>query len=280
MGRSACLSSPTNAQDLLRNGAHHPHGPVHHGVAILRPCLIFLLHLLSGSLLAQNSNNQLWMDGIVGRSFASYYMAECEFSYQTLLSDQDRWESLNISPSLEASPTAHWSFMVGLPYSYTIQRTGLNTQELRAQLGLKYNFTPFKRAQLRLNARFEARRMYTQGDVAAERSHRSRLRTELVVPLDVKSYDSDTMWYGLLDAEAFFIVDQDLNERFANRSRTRIGLGRKFSYNWRAELIYTMQRSRDAIDDEDMTSDNIIRLRVKYYFTPRSRSQAAGDNAN
>ena len=102
-------------------------------------CIVATI-LLAGTAGAQGSNTQLWTDGIIGRSFASYYMAECELSYQTLLSDQDRWESLNVSPSLEASPTAHWSFMVGLPYSYTIQRTGLNTSELRTQLGAKYNF--------------------------------------------------------------------------------------------------------------------------------------------
>ncbi|MBL7982538.1 MAG: DUF2490 domain-containing protein [Flavobacteriales bacterium] len=229
---------------------------------------------------AQTSNTQLWADGILGRSFGSYYMAECEFSYQTLLSDQDRWESLNISPSLEVSPTAHWSFMVGLPYSYTIQRTGLDTEELRAQFGLKYNFTPFNRVQLRLNARYELRRMQTVGEPGTERAQRSRLRAECVIPLDVKSYDSDTMWYGILDGEAFITVDQDVSERFANRMRLRAGLGRKFCYNWRAELIYTLQRSRDAIADEERSTDNIIRLRVKYYFTPRSRSQAAGDNTN
>jgi hypothetical protein len=170
--------------------------------------------------------------------------------------------------------------MMGLPYSYTIQRTGFDTEELRAQLGIKYNFTPFQRVQLRLNTRFEARRMYTAGDEAVERSHRTRIRAEMAIPLDVASYDSDTMWYGLLDAEAFFVLDQDLNERFANRSRTRIGLGRKFSYNWRAELIYTLQYSRDAIDDEEGTADNIIRFRVKYYFTPRSRTRTGGDHAN
>lgn len=229
---------------------------------------------------AQTSNTQLWMDGILGHGFGSYYMAECELSYQTLLSDQDRWVSLNISPTLEASPTAHWSFMVGLPYSYTIQRTGLDTEELRAQLGIKYTFTPFQRVQFRLNSRFEARRLYTVGDDAVQRSQRTRLRAELAIPLDVTNYSSDTMWYALLDAEAFFVLDQDLKERFANRSRTRIGLGRKFSYNWRAELIYTLQTSRDAIDDEERSTDNIIRVRVKYYFTPRSRSQARGDNAN
>ncbi|MBL8003438.1 MAG: DUF2490 domain-containing protein, partial [Flavobacteriales bacterium] len=200
--------------------------------------------------------------------------------YQTLLSDQDHWESLNVSPSLEVSPTAHWSFMVGLPYSYTIQRTGLNTSELRTQFGAKYNFTPFARTQVRLNTRYEMRRLRDTGSDAVERAQRLRLRGELVVPLDVRSYDSDSMWYAMLDGEVFFSEDPDLSERFANRTRFRIGLGRKFSYNWRSELIYTLQRSRDAIGDDDLTQDNIIRFRVKYYFSPRSRPTAGGDSAN
>lgn len=236
--------------------------------------------ILSHTTAAQDANTQLWMDGILGRSFASYYMAECELSYQTLISEHERWESLNISPSLEVSPTAHWSFMAGLPYSYTIQRTDLNTAELRLQLGAKYNFTPFERAQLRLNARYELRRMRNEESAAVERAQRTRLRAELVLPLDVRSYDSDTMWYGIADAEVFITMDQDVSERFANRMRLRTGFGRKFSYNWRAELIYTLQRSRDALSDDDPSTDNIIRLRLKYYFTPRSRSNAAGDNAN
>jgi hypothetical protein len=98
--------------------------------------------------------------------------------------------------------------------------------------------------------------------------------------LDVRSYDSDSMWYAILDGEAFVSEDPDLSERFANRTRVRIGLGRKFSYNWRSELIYTLQRSRDAIADDDLTLDNIIRFRVKYYFTPRARAKCAGDSAN
>jgi hypothetical protein len=250
----------------------------------LLPCAARLCHiaacLLPLSAGAQGANTQLWMDGILGRSFASYYMAECELSYQTLLSDQDRWESLNVSPSLEVSPTAHWSFMLGLPYSYTVQRTGLNTAELRTQFGAKYNFTPFARTQLRLNARYEVRRMRDTGSDTVERAQRLRLRAELVIPLDVRSYDSDSMWYAILDGEAFVSEDPDLSERFANRTRVRIGLGRKFSYNWRSELIYTLQRSRDAIADDDLTLDNIIRFRVKYYFTPRARAKCAGDSAN
>lgn len=239
-----------------------------------------LFCLLRHDTVAQTSNTQLWLDGIVGKSFASYYMAECEFSYQTLLSDQERWESLNASPSLEISPTGHWSFLAGLPLSYTIQQDGYNTFELRAQFGAKYNFTPFDRVQVRLNSRYEIRQVSTVDTDEVQRSQRTRWRAEVVVPLDVRSYDSDTMWYAMADGEAFITLDQDVSERFANRSRFRLGVGRKCSYNWRAEAIYTLQRSRDAISDAEYSTDNIIRLRIKYYFTPRSRAQAHGDNAN
>ncbi len=229
---------------------------------------------------AQQANTQLWLDGIIGKSFASYYMAECEFSYQALLSDQSRWESLNASPTLEVSPTAHWSFLVGVPLSYTVQQEGYNTFEWRAQLGAKYTFTPFQRVQTRLNLRFEDRSLTDQENGEVQRSQRTRMRAEVVVPLDSKSYDADTFWYALADGEAFITMDDDVQERFANRVRLRLGLGRKFSYNWRAEAIYTLQLSRDAIADDDLSVDNIIRLRIKYYFTPRSRSIAKGDNAN
>ncbi len=229
---------------------------------------------------AQTSNTQLWMDGIVGHGFGGYFMAECEFSYQTLLSDQQPWESLNVSPSLEVSPTAHWSFLVGVPYGYTIQQEGYNTAEVRLQLGAKYTFTPFNRVQTRLNTRYELRQVRDTGTDSLQRSQRLRLRAEFAIPLDVRSYDNDTMWYALADGETFLTMDQDVKERFANRVRFRVGLGRKFSYNWRAEVIYTLQRSRDAIGDEDFSTDNIIRLRLKYYIKQRSRSQAQGDNAN
>jgi hypothetical protein len=242
--------------------------------------MVGLLVLLAGQATAQTTNTQLWLDGIVGHGFSGYYMAECEFSYQTLLKDQYPWSSLNVSPTLEVSPTAHWSFLAGVPYSYTVQKEGFTTAEVRLQLGARYTFTPFKRVQTRLNSRYELRQVRTIDTDSVQRSQRLRLRAEVVVPLDVRSYDSDTMWYAIADAESFLVMDQDVKERFANRTRVRLGIGRKFSYNWRSELIYTLQRSRDGISDEDYSTDNIIRLRIKYYFTPRARNLARGDNAN
>jgi len=207
-------------------------------------------------------------------------MSECEFSNQTLLADQGRWESLNAGPSLEVSPTAHWSFLARLTLSCTTHQEGYKTFEWRAQLGVKYTFNPFQRVQTRLNLCYEDRNLTDRENGEVQRSQRTRVRAEVVVPLDSRTYSADTRWYALADAEAFITRDQLAQERFANRLRIRIGLGRKFSCNWRAEAIYTLQRSSDGIGDDTPSTDHILRLRFKYYFTPRGRSLARGDNTN
>ena len=217
------------------------------------------------------SDNQLWVDGIIGRNFGGTYMFETEFSYQTLLSAQDHWYSLNATPSLEASISPHMDLVSALPLSYTIQNDTSNTSEVRGMLGARYYFTPFKRVQTRLLARWEERFVRDEESREVDRSDRLRVRAEVALPLDNVNWYTDTMWYALADVETFFTATDDAPERFANRLRTRIGVGRKFSYNLRLEFIYTLQRSRNAIADTDPTTDNIFRLRVKYYFTPRVR---------
>ncbi|MFN3874819.1 MAG: DUF2490 domain-containing protein [Flavobacteriales bacterium] len=229
---------------------------------------------------AQWNNTQLWLDGVVGHGFASMWMAECEFSRQELLSEGEHWVSHSVLPSVDVSPTAHWSFMAGALFSRTRQDDDRDTWEWRGRLGIKYTFTPFKRVRTRLNLRQEYRRQGIAGEAFDERSQRTRLRAEVLVPLDADSYDMDTLWYALLDAEAFIVLDRDLNERFANRTRWRLGVGRKLSYNWRAEAIFMLQTNRESISGIEPTYDPIARLRLKYYFTPQSRRRAMGMGEN
>ena len=250
-----------------------------------RALVSVLLMLASiGSACAQTTtpDQQLWIDGIVGKNFSGIYMAETEFSYQLLLRGNNPWVSYNASPSLERSMGPHWDLMVGVPLSYTAQDSATNTFETRLQFGARVHFTPFKRVQTRLLARYEQRYLTELEPVhETEQSARARIRAEVIVPLDVSSYASDSMWYALADFETFITLDRDLHERFANRTRARFGIGRKFSYNVRAEFIYCYQRSRTAIDDTGFTDDSIFRLRFKYYFTPRNRRPStSGDNAN
>jgi hypothetical protein len=229
--------------------------------------------------MAQGSS-QLWMDGILGKTFEGIYRADAEFGYRTLVSSGSNWESFRLAPRMEAAPTAHWTFLLGAPFIFTDQQEGGNTFEARVQVGAKYNFTPFRRVQSRLNLRYEFRSVEDEGEDLRQNSQRLRIRAEVVVPLDTDNYRADTMWYAMADAEAFLSADQDVDERFANRARVRVGAGRKFSYNWRMELIYTVQQSRNSIEDADPSVDNILRLRFKYYFTPRVRRAELEHHAN
>ncbi|MEX1132534.1 MAG: DUF2490 domain-containing protein [Flavobacteriales bacterium] len=217
------------------------------------------------------STGQLWLDGTVYKTFASYYRAQTEFGYRTLVSGGSYWESYRVAPRMEIAPTPHWTFMVGAPLVFTQQQEGPNSYEARLQLGAKYDFTPFKRVRTRLYLRYEYRSVKTEIDDLVQNTNRARLRAEVLVPLNTDNHSADTMWYALGDVEAFIGRDQDVDERFANRARVRIGAGRKFSYNWRVEAIYTLQESRNSIEDTDPSVDNIIRLRLKYYITPRVR---------
>ena len=230
---------------------------------------------------AQETNNQLWVDGIIGRNIAGIYMFETEFSYQTLLSDQDRWQSLNATPSLELSLGPHVDLVSGIPLSYTVQNDSTKTAEVRGMLGMRYYFTPFKRVQTRMLVRWEERFVRDEETYDVVQSDRLRVRAEVALPLDDINWHTDTMWYALADVEAFFTASEDAPERFANRLRARIGAGRKFSYNWRLEFIYTVQRSRNALEDLDPSTDHIFRFRLKCYLTPRVRKlQDAGGTGN
>ena len=216
------------------------------------------------------------MDGRhLGQGVREHYKGDLELGYRTLLSGGSAWESLRVAPRLEVAPTAHWTFLAGVVLVYHDLEGSDNTEERRVQLGTKYNFTPFKRVQTRLNLRYEYRSIRSDGEEQEQRSDRLRVRAEVVVPLDTRNFHSDTMWYAMGDVEGFVTQDQQADERFASRARMRVGLGRKFNYNWRAEAIYTMQQSRNSLTDEDPSLDNIIRLRVKYYFTPKGRKKAS-----
>jgi hypothetical protein len=75
----------------------------------------------------------------------------------------------------------------------------------------------------------------------------------------------DRVRYLLADWE-WFVPVADLEERFANRQRIRTGLGYGRNFHWRFEVIYAWTRSRETIEDDFATSDNIFNIRVKRVF--------------
>jgi hypothetical protein len=88
---------------------------------------------------------------------------------------------------------------------------------------------------------------------------------------DVTTFELSPPWahdyvrYLLADWE-WFVPVADLEERFANRQRIRTGLGYRRNFHWRFEVIYAWTRSRETIEDDFATSDNIFNIRVKRVF--------------
>ena len=79
---------------------------------------------------------------------------------------------------------------------------------------------------------------------------------------------TNKLWYALADYEEFIVLDQQLAERYANRRRARLGLGYRLSYKHRFELSYTLQKSRNEIEGDFKSSDNVIQFKYKMFLNP------------
>jgi hypothetical protein len=89
-------------------------------------------------------------------------------------------------------------------------------------------------------------------------------------------YSGDKLWYAIVDGESFIVLDQDVNERFANRFRLRAGIGYRISYSFRVEFVYTLQQSKNTIEGDFSTTDNIFRFRLKQYLRKTKPSDVSG----
>ena len=85
------------------------------------------------------------------------------------------------------------------------------------------------------------------------------------MPLNKERLTDDGARYLLTDWE-WFIPLSDQDERFANKQRIRAGFGYRRTFAWRFEALYIWTRSRNTIEDDFDTSDNIINIRVKRFF--------------
>lgn len=207
--------------------------------------------------------------------FANSFNIENAFVYSTLL-NTPRWRSFDYSPTLEYSVTSNIDIMLGATFSYTDQTEDYNTFEVRPVLGSRIHITPNQRILTRVLVRMEQRNFKNLDTREWDTSLRSRIRAEMLVPINKKSSYEDKLLYGIADAEWFFTVDNDVNERFSNRFRLRTGVGYRLSYSSRFEFIYMMQQSKNAITDSFYTSDNVFRFRYKHYLRKKKPTKMSG----
>lgn len=241
-----------------------------------RTLLAFVLFFAGHKLHAQTSTAQLWNEYMANFAVKSKGNIEGAATYSTVLSSP-KWRALDLQITPEYAVNKRLDIMAAFLYSNTFQDASLSTVELRGTIGARVHLTPDKRIQARLLARLEQRNLRQKGTDSWDQSVRSRLRAETVVPINAKSMSKPSnLWYALLDAEAFIKHDKDLKERFANRARFRAAAGYKLSPAFRFELMYTLQSSRNGIEEDISSIENIIRFRVKHYIAKKTHAVKEG----
>ncbi|MFN3841146.1 MAG: DUF2490 domain-containing protein [Cyclobacteriaceae bacterium] len=236
--------------------------------------MAFVFFQLPLLLKSQSVNEQIWAEYMLNYPFAQNWNIENAFTYSTLMGTP-KWRAYDYSVTLEWSVNPYVNLITQGIVSYTNQTDPYSTLELRPVFGTRVQFTPDKRIQTRLFIRLEQRNF--KDLEAREWSHvyRPRARAEAIIPLNKKSYFEDNLWYAITDIE-FLFINQDVEERFANRFRWRIGGGYRIRYNLRFEFMYMLQASRNTLEDDFETSDNIFRFRVKQYLRKYKPSTAQG----
>jgi hypothetical protein len=223
--------------------------------------------ILSIPLYAQR-DEQLWLDFQLDYPFANQYLLETTASYQTLLSKEDKWRSLSLTPTFEFLAFRRFDFLLNVPMAYTLQTTDVNSFEMAPSLGIRFHISQGKRINARLIYKLEERFFYQMETKDWETSNRSRLKGEVWISINGPNLFTDKVWYAILDYEEYFVTDQQLDERYANRRRGRIGAGYRLDYKNRFELIYTRQSSRNEIEGEYISNDNVFQLRYKIFLNP------------
>jgi len=213
-------------------------------------------------------DEQLWFDFQLSYPFGGRFLLENTTTYQTLLNPKEKWRSISISPTFEWSLFTWLDLLSEVGIGYTLQKEGSHSWDIMPMVGGRFFITQGKRIDTRLVLRYQLRYFRQVEAEDWDVSNRTRLRGEIFVCINGPNIFTDKLWYVLADYEEFIVLDQQLEERYANRRRARIGLGYRLSYKHRFELSYTLQSSRNEIDGDFLRTDNVIQLRYKMFLNP------------
>lgn len=230
--------------------------------------ITYLLILMLSSPTLSAQHQQLWLDYQLDLPFANKFLFETTASCQTLLSNDGKWRSISLSPCFEYVLFSWTDLTFEVPVGYTLQKEGSNSVEISPVFGARFHITQNRRINSRILVRYQERNFYQIEAEDWDTSNRVRLKGELSICINGPNLFTDKLWYAMGDYEEFFVLDEQLDERYANLRRLRVGLGYRLNYKNRFEINYALQSSRNEIEGEFVSSDNLIWLKYKMFLNP------------
>ena len=221
---------------------------------------------------------QLWANLILD-SPRENYLLELDVEPKLQIRGEPKWWSIGATPLVEYYPN-RWLDLTGeMAVTYTNQNDNVRSVEVTPRAGIRLhilsNFReeidpevhPPRKLAIANLSRIEYRNFwYSGGDLDYDSSWRFRNRIELKLGLNRSDFNTDGAWYLKADFEAFVNIRDEIQERFATRIRTRAGVGYRFAYKTRLEVLYIRDEDRNTLENGFETSSNILDVRLKKFF--------------
>jgi len=213
------------------------------------------------------STEQIWLEYKPIYSFANGYKLAMRASYRTNL-EEPLWRVWEFRLMPEKKLSKHFDVLASLQFLETVQFKELTTSEIRLAAGGRYHFLPGRRVASGVLARVEFRNVYQKAAEEWNFTVRPRVQFFMSFPINEKTMSPGKVIYFTSFIEFFLQNEEDVQERYANRSWIRLGLGYKLNKRLKFELLYTRQDSKNTITDnfEDLTKENIFLFTLKHHL--------------
>ena len=188
--------------------------------------------------------------------------------------DDPGWATLDVTPSIEYTPSRWFDVLGELKLARTRQTNDLDSTEIAPRVGIQFHVLtnvldelarenrPKRRFVMRDLLRLEWRNFNYSTDQPDSSTRRLRNRVQALYPLNRSSITDNGATYLQADVEWFW-PRNDPDERFANQQRIRAGVGYRRDRAWRFETLYIWDRSRDSANEGFTTAYHAIDLRVR-----------------
>ena len=211
--------------------------------------LVIIIYLSQLTFLAYCQSDQIrpqvWSNLAVGWNVSDKFVLRGAASYNVLLSSEAPWNEITASASAVFKFHRFMEANAGLYVAAAQQNESLRSFEYRPYVGFRIFTNDEKRWYLTNLTRFETR-IFRYSDRTTELGYRLRNRTYIAASILKPSMSDNKNLYIYGYFEAFYNFEDEVKERFFNQFKYKIGLGYRLSDNWRFDLGFLYQDSKNT----------------------------------
>jgi hypothetical protein len=232
--------------------------------AALSTCLLAAACLGMPTRTRAETTLQLWTNFMAEWQITERHFVSFDLEPKVLLIGQGQWQNCDFTPTYEYAPKRWLDLIAESVVGYTNDTIHPDATEVTGRLGARF-YAWRKQLQIRDTVRFENRNRFFSDDTH-DSALRWRNRVELRYAFNRARTTEPGAVTGIFDWEYFIPIDRNLRERYASRHRLRAGVGFRPVREWRMDLIYLWQRSRNTIEEHFDNIDHVLNLRLRRAF--------------